>query len=482
MKEKEREELQPILDEGKRRLMEAVRQYDAEQEEEKIQYPDYETVKKEFEKKYALIKRSSCYLEQTDNGVKFYNATNFNTSHKMLKYYEMVKNKQGVYSMVAEKFVSRWVEDPTLRQYDYCDYFPPPLTSRCPKNVFNMWQPFYVETLKGDYIKNDTAIEMFKNHIDILCNHQIEITEYVLMFLGQMLLYPAIKSIALTLISKEGAGKGTLMDWLKLVMGEKKIFESCMPSRDVWGSHNPLMVDAFLVNLNELSRKETMGAEGHIKALTTDASLPINPKGVDAFVIKFYGRLIITTQNEDPITTKTDDRRNLICKSSNELCKSINPNVVEDYFNPLRKEIESETGMRSIYDYLINLKGLDSFINLPIPKTVYQNEMKDANRSYYDRWLDDYVRDYPNDKDTEIELPIISILELVTSYFAKRKIAFETNSIKIGLALSRLKTDLIPNGMKRKDEDRMGSPYVFNLPLLRKHYKIGWLGDAVQNE
>jgi hypothetical protein len=239
------------------------------------------------------------------------------------------------------------------------------------------------------------------------------------------------------------------------------------------------MVDAFLVNLNELSKKETMGAEGHIKALITDSSLAINPKGVDAFIMKFFGRFITTTQSEDPFTTKSDDRRNLIIKSSNELCKSINPNVVENYFNPLRKEIESENGMRSIYDYLINLQGLDTFINLPIPQTVYQNEMKDANRSYYDRWLEDYVRDYPNEEEHEVELSIINILELVTSYFAKRKIAFETNSIKIGLGLSRLKTDLINNGMKRKDEDRLGSPYVFNLPLLRKHYKIGWLGGAL---
>ena len=68
-------------------------------------------------------------------------------------------------------------------------------------------------------------------------------------------------------------------------MGEEKVFESSQPERDVWGDFNSKMANTFLVNLNELSKKETINCEGRIKALITDPSLTINDKGVSKYQI-----------------------------------------------------------------------------------------------------------------------------------------------------------------------------------------------------
>jgi hypothetical protein len=80
-----------------------------------------------------------------------------------------------------------------------------------------------------------------------------------------MIQYPAVKTICPTLISKQGAGKGTLIRLLSKMIGAKKVFETRRPSRDVWGSFNGEMANAFLVNLDELSKKRNIGSRRNNK-------------------------------------------------------------------------------------------------------------------------------------------------------------------------------------------------------------------------
>ena len=73
-----------------------------------------------------------------------------------------------------------------------------------------------------------------------------------------MIQYLAVKSICPTLISKQGAGKGTLLLLIRKMLGTEKVFETATPSRDIWGDFNGKMAHAFFVNLNELSKKELL--------------------------------------------------------------------------------------------------------------------------------------------------------------------------------------------------------------------------------
>jgi hypothetical protein len=237
------------------------------------------------------------------------------------------------------------------------------------------------------------------------------------------------------------------------------------------------MTSAFFVNLNEMSKKETTGAEGIIKTLITDNAMTINPKGIAPFKTKSYHRFMTTTNSEDPINTKKGDRRNFVVYSSNELCKEYNPSVVDDYFTPLRDEIFSETGLRTIYDYLINLEGLEEFFALTIPKTEYQNDMKEANRSYYELWLEHYVaKDPVVDELGNSDLSGPEMIKSFTSFLTENRITFETNAIKLGLNITRLKNKL-PSGCITKK--RMGGGYtiIFDVRKLQKHFQVGCLID-----
>ena len=102
-----------------------------------------------------------------------------------------------------------------------------------------------------------------------------------------MIQYPEIKSIVITLISKEGAGKSLLIKFFKNILGYSKVFESTKPSRDVWGDFNGIMTSCFLVNLNELNVKDTLNHMEEIKGLVTDDFLPINQKRNKSIFNKF---------------------------------------------------------------------------------------------------------------------------------------------------------------------------------------------------
>jgi hypothetical protein len=449
------------------KLNETLKEFDTEQEKTRNKYPTYEMIKEEFEKKYALIKNIGIYIEETPTGLIQYSQSIFNVSHKMFKYYKYENGKH-----IECNFIKVWTQDQNMRMYDCCDMYPPPLDKTCPANVYNLWRPFYISTLTSAYEKNEEALKAFINHVLILCNHQESVKDHILLWIGQMLKHPAVKTICPTFISDEGAGKGTLLDWLRSAMGDKKVMETRRPSEHVWGAFNELMADAFLVNLNEMCKKEAEGAEGEIKGLITDNALFINSKGVKKYAIKSYHRFLITTNKEDPIATKKGDRRNLIIRSSDELTIENNPNIITEYFDPLREKIMSITGMRTIYDWLIAQEGLDKFYSLPMPVTEWQEDMKEASKSYYEKWVEDYVI---TNKDTvyennKIEMTSLKILELFKIYMNKNNITtFDTNSIKVGLAFKRLS---YKGGIYKKSKMN-GCPFIFDMAILRKVFMVG---------
>ena len=129
----------------------------------------------------------------------------------------------------------------------------------------------------NNYTPSDFQIIL--NHIKILCNNQEEVSDYIIKWIAQMVQYPAIKTKVPTFISKEGVGKSWLIKLFRVMFGNELVLESSNPSRDVWGDFDGMMMNAFIVNLNEISKKDTLEAEGKLKSLITEPTIHINMKG-----------------------------------------------------------------------------------------------------------------------------------------------------------------------------------------------------------
>lgn len=351
---------------------------------------NYNDCKRIFEKTHCKIVNKSLFIKTIyDNNGHIAEFIMLKKSELQIAYEHLsftVNTKKGTSTV---SFMDEWLKDPTIRRYDDFGMYPPP--TRCPPRVLNLWIPFRAETLPKivlddqfdkDYIM-DSAQKLL-NHIKILCNHETNVYEYIVDWIAQALVYPAIKTTSPHFISAEGAGKGTFNAILEKLMGKKKIFVTTEPAKYVWGNFNELMKDAFIVNLNELDPRSMEMAEGVMKGLQTDDTIQINSKGKAAYSMPSYHRLF-GTSNVMNSKSKEGDRRNSIIKCSNELKGNA------DYFSDIHEILDDDRVIYILYKFLINRPNLDSFHKKPAPLTSYQEDIQVANRDAVEVFLESFT-------------------------------------------------------------------------------------------
>jgi hypothetical protein len=455
--------------------LEALDEEDEEEEEEDIYNEEdcseenaevvinrtYEVVKKEFEEKVCKIIQKSIFVENMDNQIIFYKKEGLKTSYEHLKYEEVVEVK-GVPVIKSQPFLSRWFDDEKINTKDKLGVYPHDL--KCPSNVYNMWRPFDME-LVTDYTEKSEAISFIRNHIKILCGNDENIADYFEKWLAQMIQYPSVKTIMPTFISKEGAGKGTLLKIMRKMIGDSKVVESTQPSLNVWGTFNGMMANTFVINLNELSKKETMECEGFIKGLITDDILTINEKGKSQYDIKSYHRFIATTNNEEPLSTGNDDRRNLIIKCSDELCGN------KEYFDKFYELIEDINSIKSYYEYLKKIPEMNMFGKIPLPVTEYHAELKTMSEKAIERWIKDFTQENYNKVD--VRLTALSVYDNFCDWITKNGSNYTCSNMQFGVRLTRLKV----KGVEKKHTSK-GCVYTFNIKEMECSLGLGCLITA----
>ena len=205
-------------------------------------------MKKKFELSHCKIINKSLFIKKQENELIYFNENKLITSYKHF----------------PDKFIHNWLKDPEIKVYDDIGIYPN--NDKCPANQYNTWIPFECDN-DTPFIYKQDSIDIFLKHLRILCGNEEDIFDYFIKWNAQMIQYPEIKTIVPTLISNEGAGKGSYLLTMKKILGFSKVFETSNPSRDVWGSFNGMMCQCFLVNCNELSKKDSQEAQGRIKHL-----------------------------------------------------------------------------------------------------------------------------------------------------------------------------------------------------------------------
>ena len=347
----------------------------------------FATESEKFERYHTKIINNSVYVKQLDDRIIILSKKDLITSYEHMT---CGVNKLGI----PVSFIRKWTTcNDKINNKDTMEIYPD--AKICPANVFNLLTPFDMEIYVKPYTIKTEALQIILKHIEILCNNEKLVYEYFIGWIAMMIQHPEIKTTLIAIISKEGAGKGTLMQLFSKMMGANKVFETKDPARDVWGQFNGLMLDAFLVNLNELEYKETMEAEGKIKALITDSKMSINQKGMPQINITSHHHFIITTNKENPIKTEKDDRRKLIIRSSDELIKN------KVYFDQMYKLLENIDVIKTCYTYFKNY-DVSTYNFKNIPQTEHQEDMKEVSLPPVEKWLCDFVR--INNDRTDIEM------------------------------------------------------------------------------
>lgn len=419
----------------------------------------YEKVKTEFELTHAKIISKGYFISIKDDEIIFMTKQHLHISYEHLAY-ETIKDG----SIVRHNFIKSWFSDPDIKTYDDIGNYPK--EHMCPANIFNTWRSFEMDLIDSFEYRED-ELQFILNHIKILCNNEVPVYEYFISWIAQMVQFPEMKTICPILISKEGAGKGTLLRLFSKMFGEKKVFETTDPAQHVWGDFNGQMVDSFLVNLNEISKKDTVDASGKIKGLITEPKLMINIKGVKPFPIKSYHRFIITTNSEEPVNSKSDDRRSFVIRSSDELIGN------KDYFETIYSYLEDVNVIKTCFQYFKTIQGMDKFDKLVIPRTEYHKGIIEESECPIKRW----IKEFACDNKTDITMTSEDMLQSFNIWCHNGGIKYSINKIQLGVRIGRMNIDGIEK--VRNNNSRMTR---FIPSLMKKSLGFGCLVNTLEDD
>ena len=335
----------------------------------------YDILKAKFEETHCKIINMAQFALLTTEGYKFMKREQLKTAYEHL----LVKGKTT--SKGSGPFINAWLCDPNIKTYENANVYPPGTV--CPPNTLNLWQPFAVEKIT-DY--TTVSIDKILDHIkNVLCKGDNLIYEYVLDWISGLFVEPSKKGPILVWISKPGVGKTIFMEFLKALLGTHLYFETSDPNRDVWGAHNVSIAGKLLVNISEAGKADVAKSLGKLKALVTDPTITLNPKGKDQYVQNSYHHFIWTTNNMDPIPTDNDDRRTVLIRCSDEMIGNY------EYFNELTKLTENPNVQRSFYDYLLTRPKSAPLLSTKLPVTAFGRALRENNDEPVENWLKDYL-------------------------------------------------------------------------------------------
>ena len=384
------------------------------------------------------------------------------------------------------KMINKWLDDPTMACN--CDFgnYPPPLV--CPPNIFNLWIEFEWESMPFahmPYVSEDQmgadglpilvyppefnlpAVQAFLDHLKIMCNNEDIVTEYFTNWVAHSIQVPAEKpECMISMTSVQGTGKTILMDALAEIYGENKVLETSMPERDVWGSFNLEMAQAYFIILSEVDRRNCKGADGKIKALITDKRTKINGKGKDQFNVDTYYRMCVPTNSADPTKITEDDRRNLIIRCSDEKKKDY------AYFTQLKALLAEPHAIRSIY-WLFKMRDISGWNKRDIPVTAYQEIILEGSKAPLEIFLEDFT--WQNIGSLYVDLYGNDMLELFRQWREKSGHSFD-DKISDRSLIKRLLTEIkLPEGtIILLPRSSVGIRRRYSIQLLKQRFGIGF--------
>ena len=393
----------------------------------------------------------------------------------------------GIGKKLKKKYlVDMWMDSPTIRCYARFGMYPPPLV--CPRNVYNLWKPFAVETLTvlekdehgkciipeelNEYI--NTAVAFLNHHIMIMTNRDIDVYEYFMGWLCFLFTHPALKSGKMPyFLGSPGNGKSELANLIRHLVGPDPItLTTSTPDRDVYGTFNPKMMTAYLIIIEELDEKQTKEYTGKIKHILTGTEIGVYPKGKNLITINSYHKMMALSNNigDPPIASTEDDRRNLLIRCSDELIIKKNPIVNTQYFRDCREYSQDPRVQMVFYERLLEKYTNPKFIEIQLPISQYQLLQQQSNREAVDLFLENYVR--MNAESDQITKSNIELFGSFTNWATDTKCPYSTSQNKFTRHLGSFIMKLPDDCYHKTKHSRTGNGYILYIDALKIHYGI----------
>jgi hypothetical protein len=192
-----------------------------------------------------------------------------------------------------------------------------------------------------------------------------------------------INQVALVMVSRQGAGKGTFLEFLEYILRKTNIL-SVNGVDAVVGKFNRLLQGKRLINMNEMSSTaETFRSNfDKLKMNITDPTILIQPKGVDHYSVKNISNYLVFTNHRDAVIVEVDDRRYPIFEMATTKLND------EEFFNTIREKCFNQDVADEFYTYLLDFPAVSL---RKIPMTPLRMELMELSKPSASKFLDFYL-------------------------------------------------------------------------------------------
>ena len=262
------------------------------------------------------------YLKNTTKASDHYKKELFNIS-----YQSQGKTKSRLINPFKE-----WCEWIDRREVRAIDFDP---RDNCPKDIFNLWNGFHISKDDCHFAKEEDAKPVLDHILNSWCNGDKDHFEYVLNYFAHVLQKPYKKmGVLLALQSKEGGGKGFILDKMAQIIGDSHYCQNSN-AKFLFGDFNGQLEGKILVNLDEAFWGGDKQLEGIVKNKITEQRQTINKKNKENYMISCFANYIITTNNAWFCGANADSRRMFCLKLNNFLSGIVDSDDKDKYIKSI---------------------------------------------------------------------------------------------------------------------------------------------------
>ena len=231
----------------------------------------------------------------------------------------------------------------------------------CPSDTYNLWRGFAVSPKLGPCPTIEAHLRA------VICSGNDEHYQWLLKWMARCVQHPGKPAeVAVVFRGLKGTGKGMVG---QIMIGIFRGHElHITQSKHLVGSFNAHLIDALFLFLDEAVWGGDKQGEGVLKALITEPTLMIEPKGVDAFAMPNRLKIVMSSNNEWVVPASSDERRYFVLDVS-DIRKGDYA-----YFEKLKAAIDGEE-LSAFLNKLLNL-DLTHFNHRNPPHTAGLNQQK----------------------------------------------------------------------------------------------------------
>ena len=255
------------------------------------------------------------------------------------------------------------------------------LDGSCSPDEFNIWSGFQAKRVSLE--TESEGFKLMKSFImEWWADNNEEHYNYIISwFAGLFTNLSGINRVALAMISPQGTGKGTLIEFMELLLRSINVV-SVSGVNEVTGKFNSLLQSKRLININEMSstKEEFKANFDKIKSFITDPTMKIEPKGVNPYTINNISNFILFTNHRDAIIVEESDRRYAIFEMG------VSHRNDSQYFEMIREKCFHQDVANEFYTYLLDFPAVNIH---KIPETDLKRDMINMSKPSAIKFMDE---------------------------------------------------------------------------------------------